>query len=169
MIELRKKYSNLFRNLPGNSDWEGSFYENLVENGIWDEVEFWKLHFDLIDIARDSDEKNIDRNISAAVMRIYVKIASLISAHFRQNDIFRIHGLSDSKISEYKERLDLAAIGAFSGEILEERRFDTMNPLLDLHSNPYIDANLLKAKLLGLGYTQNQVENFIDQVIDTDI
>jgi hypothetical protein len=127
---MDRDYVNLYRNLPGNPDWEGSFYERLVEYGIWDEAEFWKLHSDLIRVAQMNESQVIERDIATAVMRIYIKISSLISAHFRPNDIFSIEDLSEIQISGYKERLDLAVIGAFSGEILDERRFDLRNPFL---------------------------------------
>lgn len=123
-------YKDLFRNLPGNDDWEGSFYEKLVEYGIWDKTEFWKLHKDLIAVAKDLDSKKVERTVATAIVRLYVKIASLISSHFHENDIFKIKNLSNSEILEYNERLDLAIVGAFSGEILEEKRFDLKNPLL---------------------------------------
>jgi hypothetical protein len=122
--------ANLYRNLPGSQDWEGSFYERLVEYGVWDDAEFWKLHSDLIRIAQAIDGDTIEREIALAVMRLYIKISSLISAHFRPNDIYSIEDLSELQISARKERLDLAVIGVFSGEILGEERFDLRNPLL---------------------------------------
>lgn len=127
---MNKCYKNLFRSLPGNDSWEGSFYERLVEYGVWDDAEFWKLHSDLIHIAQTIDSDTIEREIALAVMRLYIKISSLISAHFRPNDVFCIEDLSELQISAYKERLDLAVIGVFSGEILGEERFDLRNPLL---------------------------------------
>lgn len=127
---MTRCYKNLFRNLPDSDDWEGSFYEQLVEYGIWDETEFWKLHKDLIVIANGLESRNLERAVATAVVRLYVKIASLISSHFHDNDIFKIQNLSSSEILEYNERLDLAVVGAFSGEILDENRFDLRNPLL---------------------------------------
>jgi hypothetical protein len=44
-------YSELVRNIPGNSNWEGSFYERLTEYGEWDSKSFWVLHLDLLNIA----------------------------------------------------------------------------------------------------------------------
>ncbi|MCP1575214.1 hypothetical protein J2S30_003593 [Herbaspirillum rubrisubalbicans] len=128
---MSRSYKHLFRNLPGSRNWEGSFYEKLVEYGIWDEYEFWKFHKDLIDIAKLIENRTVERDIATAVVVLYVKIASLISSHFNANDIFKIQNLSDSQILEFNERLDLAVVGAFSGEILEERRFDLRNPLLN--------------------------------------
>ena len=128
---MGQRYKNLFRNLPGNDSWEGSFYERLVEYGIWDEQEFWKFHKDLIDIAKLTKHRKVEWDIATAVVRLYVKIASLISSHFNANDIFKIQNLSDSEILEFYERLDLAVVGAFSGEILDESRFDLRNPFID--------------------------------------
>lgn len=129
--KMNKCYKNLFRSLPGNDSWEGSFYERLVEYGIWDEQEFWKFHKDLIDIAKLMNHRKVEWDIATAVVRLYVKIASLISSHFNANDIFKIQNLTDSELLEFYERLDLAVVGAFSGEILDESRFDLRNPLLD--------------------------------------
>lgn len=77
------------------------------------------------------NHRKVEWEIAMAVVRLYVKIASLISSHFNANDIFKIQNLTDSEILEFYERLDLAVVGAFSGEILDESRFDLRNPFID--------------------------------------
>ncbi len=129
-MDKSTEYLVLYRNIPGNDLWEGSFYEKLVEYGIWDENEFWKMHLDLIRIAKNSNGQMIDRDLSMAIVKIYVRVSSLIAAHFDAADIFVIRNLSHDQILGYGERLNLAVVGAFSSEVLDESYFDLQSPFL---------------------------------------
>lgn len=123
-------FSVIYRNLPGNPLWEGSFYEKLAEYGLWDEREFWRLHHDLIRVAKDIKGQEISKELSAAIVKIYIRISSLMAAHSDPMDGFSIKNLNHEQIISYKERLDIAVIGVFSGEILNEISFDLQNPFL---------------------------------------
>jgi len=84
-------HRELFRNLPGNSEWEGSFYESLTEYGVWKMDEFWRLHRDLVNIASSNRDKSlIDRDLASCVVTLHLKIQSLIAAHYNSSDIFKI-------------------------------------------------------------------------------
>ncbi|WP_343583469.1 Imm41 family immunity protein [Herbaspirillum sp.] len=129
-MENKSEYVDLYRNFPGSEKWEGSFYEKLAEYGIWDENEFWKLHLDLTHIGRSSNADNINKELSASIVKIYVRVSSLIIAHFDTADIFSIQNLSHAQILAYGERLNMAIIGIFSGEVLDESSFELKNPFI---------------------------------------
>lgn len=121
----------IFKNLPGNPEWEGSFCEKLTEYGIWDADEFWKLHFDLVQVAkRDNYSESIDRELALAVVTLYSKITNLISSHYNKNDIFKISNLTPDELLAYKERFDHSIIGVFSGEVIAESSYDLTNPMI---------------------------------------
>ncbi|NUU02826.1 Imm41 family immunity protein [Herbaspirillum robiniae] len=124
-------YENIFRNLPGSPNWEGSFYEQLAEFGKWDPDEFWKLHLDLISAAQiEAQSEAVDRALALAVVTLYSNISSLILANFNSNDGFEIANLSRDELRAFMERLEHAVHGVFSGEIIPERSYDLTNPLI---------------------------------------
>lgn len=122
----------IYQNTPGNDSWEGTFYERLVEYAYWDTQEFWRLHSALLDAAvLSARSEKIDRHLAECVIRIYSRVRGLVSAHFNANDFFKIQNLNDVEIHEFCERLDLAVIGVFSGEVLPESSFDLQNPMIE--------------------------------------
>jgi hypothetical protein len=121
----------IFRNLPANPDWEGSFYEQLTEHGDWNIVEFWKLHLDLVEVARSEDlSTGVSRELALAVATLFAKIKNLISAHYNVNDVFQINNLSADELFAFSERLEHAVLGVFSGQVLAESSYDLTSPLL---------------------------------------
>lgn len=121
----------IYRNVPENPEWIGSFYERLVEYGEWNIPEFWQLHHALIEAAIASRQsEKIDRMLALSVVKIHLRVSGAIAAHFDKNDVFNISNLSYDEIHEFKERLDLAVSGVFSGEIIPESSFDLKNPLM---------------------------------------
>ncbi len=123
--------SELERNIPGHRDWEGSFYENLTEYGEWNADAFWKLHLELTSIARGVDaESPVNRELSYMLLYLQQRVLNLISAHFNENDCFKINNLSNEKLFEFKERFEISILGVITGEILSESSFDLVNPLL---------------------------------------
>ncbi|MBV8622572.1 MAG: hypothetical protein JO174_03705 [Herbaspirillum sp.] len=127
---MKNKYSALYGNLPENDLWEGCFCEKLAEYGIWDENEFWKLHFDLTQIGIDEDDENISKDLAAVIVKTYVRISSLITAHFDEQDAFFISNLNRHQLQSFTERLNLATTAAFTGDVLDESSFDLKNPLI---------------------------------------
>lgn len=122
---------HVHRNLPGNPDWEGSFYERLAEYGEWDEAEFWLLHTELTQLARSLGAfREISKEIAHKLFKIYARVLGLISAHFDPNDLYVIEGIESSRLFAFKERLDSAFSGVFLGEIPPESSFTLKNPLL---------------------------------------
>jgi len=119
----------IYHNIPGNPQWRGSFYERLAEDGEWDIDEFWRLHFALIEAAKNpAASENINRSLALNVVQIHLRVSGLICAHFDNNDVFKIENLSREEIYAFKERLDLAVAGVFSGEVLPESSFDLKCP-----------------------------------------
>lgn len=124
-------HENLYRNLPGHPNWEGSFYEQLTEYGLWERDEFWKLHLDFISIALAlNTSSSIDRHLALCVVTLNQKINNLIAAHFNRNDVFKITNINQEEILKFTERLEHAVISVFSGDILPESAFDLTNPLI---------------------------------------
>ena len=124
------RFKTIYRNLPGHLEWEGSFYEILVEYGIWNEDEFWKLHHDLTMVAMENKGEKMDRILAAAIVKICLRVVNSIAAHYNDNDVFTIENLDDMQLIDFKERFEMAVMGAFSGEVLDESHFDLKNPLL---------------------------------------
>ena len=123
--------NELLRNLPGNTNWEGSFYERLTEYCKWDIAAFWKLHLDLLNIAKEtSNSKCIDRELALAVVTLKSKVSSLINSHYNKNDIFKIEDITPDELIDFTERFDQAILSVFSGEIIPETSFDLVNPLI---------------------------------------
>lgn len=121
----------IFKNLPSNPQWVGSFYEKLTEYGIWDADEFWKLHFDLVQVAkRDNYSESIDRELALAVITLYSKINNLIFSHYNKNDIFKISNLTSDELFAFQERFEHSIIGFFSGDVIAESSYDLTNPIL---------------------------------------
>jgi hypothetical protein len=124
-------YVQIFRNLPGNPGWEGSFYERLVEYGDWSIVEFWRLHFDLVSAARsEALSAGMSRELALAVATLFAKITNLVSAHYNVNDVFRIKNLSSDDLLAFTERLEHAVLGVFSGQVIAESSYELTSPLI---------------------------------------
>lgn len=125
-------YPELARNMPAHPEWEGSFYERLTEYGEWNEEVFWKLHLELIDVARKvNNQPLVDRQLMHMLVFIQQRVLNLVSAHFNSNDGFQISNLDVDLIREFRERFEMAIIGAVSGEVLPEASFDLKNPLIE--------------------------------------
>jgi hypothetical protein len=123
-------YEAIFRNLPGNSAWPGSFYERLVEHAIWDKEQFWTLHLALLCASRASDSReSINRELAWAVATIQSRVLGLVAAHYNQNDTFVITNLNPDELNAYIERFDHAILGVFSAEAVAESAYDLTNPL----------------------------------------
>ncbi|TMN68458.1 hypothetical protein CWB85_18465 [Pseudoalteromonas sp. S1727] len=124
-------HSELVRNIPGNSNWEGSFYERLTEYGEWDSKSFWVLHLDLLNIAKQQvTNQPVERELAYMLLLLQQKVLTLISAHFAKNDVFKIVNINTEQLYEYQERFKMAILGAISGEVLPESSFDLANPLV---------------------------------------
>ncbi|MFZ6643351.1 hypothetical protein ACO0LL_26755 [Undibacterium sp. TC4M20W] len=132
-------FEDICRNLPGNTNWPGSFYEQLAEHGIWNTKEFWLLHRDLVLAANKlRDVGSVDKQFALTIVRLQATVDRLFSAHFDENDVFKILAidnelgtvLNSDELHAFKERFDLAVTGVFSGEIFPEYAFELVNPLL---------------------------------------
>ena len=124
-------HSELKRNIPGSPNWEGSFYERLTEYGEWDSKSFWVLHLELLSVAKQqNDNLPVERDFAYMLLYLQQRVLSLISAHFTKNDVFEISNVNVKQLYEFKERFEMAILGAISGEALPEASFDLENPLV---------------------------------------
>ena len=124
-------HSELKRNIPGNTRWEGSFYERLTEYGEWDSESFWALHLDLVEIAKHQNTNlPVERELAYMLLYLQQRVLNLISAHFNKNDAFEIRNINSGQLYEFKERFEMDILGAISGETLSEQSFDLVNPLI---------------------------------------
>jgi len=124
-------YFQILKNLPGNPEWEGSFYEKLTEYGVWDADEFWKLELDLINAAKVNRESEVmDKKLVLGVATLHSKIYNLIAAHYNKNDIFKIRNLTPDELIAFTERFQNSMLGVFSGEVIPESSYDLVNPLI---------------------------------------
>ena len=117
--------------MPGHPNWEGSFYERLTEYGEWNAEAFWRLHLELLNIAKSANpETPIDRNLAHMLLYIQQRVFSLISSHFNQNDIYKINNVNEEMLHEFMERFEMAVLGAITSEVLPESSFNLVNPLV---------------------------------------
>lgn len=124
-------YAQIFKNLPGHPDWEGSFYERLTEYGDWDFAEFWKLHLDLVEAACfEARSEVVSRELALAVTTLHSKVLNLISAHYNVRDGFLINNLSPDELIAFTERFEHAVLAVFSGEVIAESSYDLINPFV---------------------------------------
>ncbi|KGJ86387.1 hypothetical protein ND2E_0953 [Colwellia psychrerythraea] len=124
-------HSELDRNILGNPDWERSFDERLTEYGEWDSKLFWLLHLERLNIAKQQNTAlPFERNLVYSLLKLQQKVLTLISAHFTKNDVFEIRNITTDKLYEFKERFEMAILGAISGVVLLESSFDLANPLV---------------------------------------
>ncbi|TQF70040.1 Imm41 family immunity protein [Pseudoalteromonas luteoviolacea] len=124
-------YSELIRNIPGSSNWVGSFYERLIEYGEWDSSAFWELHLDLLNIAKQQVmNEPVERELVYMLLKLQQNVLNLICAHFAEEDVFEICNINNEQLYEFSERFKMAILAAISGEILPESSFDLTNPLI---------------------------------------
>jgi len=123
--------AEILRNLPGNPNWEGSFYERLSQHGFWDVAEFWKLHLALVVSATDFAAcTHIGRPLAAGVATLQARISNLIAAHYNAHDAFQISNLTAAELNAFSERFEHAVLAVFSGAVLPESSYDLVNPLV---------------------------------------
>jgi len=123
--------AEILRNLPGNANWEGSFYERLSEHGVWDAAEFWKLHLALVITATNfAAHAQISRPLASSVATLQARVSNLIAAHYDANDAFQIHNLTAAELNAFSERFEHAVLSVFSGAVLPESSYELVNPLV---------------------------------------
>ena len=124
-------FDELQRNLPGNPNWEGSFYEQLTEHAVWDVDAFWQLHLYLVQsAAAQSGSGLVNRDLALAIVTLQGKVMTLVSAHYDANDVFKIRNIHPETLHSFVERFQHAMLAVISGEVLPESSYDLVNPLL---------------------------------------
>lgn len=121
----------LEKNLPSHPNWSDSFYGKLAEEGEWDVEAFWRLHLDLLNIAKGvQNEKFIARDLVCALVYIQNGVLDAIAYNSSKRDIFNIRNIDENSIMQFKERFSNAMISICTGDIPPEASFDLVNPLL---------------------------------------
>jgi hypothetical protein len=124
-------YLELMKNLPSHPDWCSSFYGKLAEDGEWNVDAFWRLHVDLLQIAKDfHNEECISRELLYALIYVQNGVLNSIVYNLSKKDAFKIINIDENSIMKFKERFDSAMICIGAGDILPETSFDLVNPLL---------------------------------------
>ncbi|MCX7553110.1 Imm41 family immunity protein [Marinicella sp. S1101] len=125
--------TEIFRNMPGDGsdEWEKTFFGFLSEFGDWHVEKFWVFHKALIDIGKKVDKKgSVDRELSYALLYIQDSVLTHIASHFDPAIDWQFTSIAGEEIYGFKERFELAILGAISGEVIPETSFDLINPLI---------------------------------------
>jgi len=108
-------HPELNKNIPGNPDWIGSFYETLTEYGEWDSEKYQILLNALKELSENNKEqKTIDRELTKTLLILQAKVLNLISSHFDENDIYKISNLNTDEILDKKEEFELTVLSIVS-------------------------------------------------------
>lgn len=109
---------------------EGSFVYYLHEESKFDKVSFWEYYNCLRELALQSIDKDIDRDVSTKINFTYRYILESILYHFAPDDLYRIKRFPGKKYNLYLERLRFAVDSYFSGNKIDESTFgnEIMNP-----------------------------------------
>ena len=111
--------------------WIGSFFEKLIEYGVWDEDEFWKLHKNLVGIAVAlKNDVTVEKSLLSLLLRIQKCLNDYLIYHLDKESSYSIKNVSTEKLFQFIERFDSAIISIGTGEIIPEVSFDLKNPLL---------------------------------------
>lgn len=110
---------------------EHSFLRILHEDETWNHEKYWELDHAMVVCAKNNREQTqLNRELCAVAARIYINILGLVSAHYDENDFFRIKNLSDEEVFDFREKTELRFEHFYSGEVLTERLFRQKNPLI---------------------------------------
>lgn len=95
---------------------EESFMAVFHKQNIWNDDEYFKLeNFLYEESAKYSGQPNIPREIFWPVVHIFSYLLSSISCHFDTNDAFEMKNVSQDKLYQRRERLQLVFEGFFKG------------------------------------------------------
>lgn len=122
----------ILRNFPHCEEYrDDSFVGIWHEEGLFNEMEYWKLDKEIFDLSVLYCSENIPREIAWPLTRIFSYIMMSIQAHYNPNDGFQVENLDDLQMFEFRERLQLVIEGFFKGKMPKNKDFDLVNPLLD--------------------------------------
>jgi len=108
--------SELKRNMPGQAMWEGSFYEALIENAIWNTEAFDQLHTELLDIAKAvKPNEPVNRELATMILFLQQRVSMLVAAHYNIDDVYKISNLSNDDLLDFKEQFDIAIASSITG------------------------------------------------------
>lgn len=122
----------LLSNFPHCSDFSNdSFLGILNESCIWDKNKYWELDKEIYDLSREFAGKDIPRDVSWPITRIFSFLMMSIQAHYNEHDGFEIKNLDELAVSDWRERLQLVVEGFFRDKMPNNTDFELVNPLLE--------------------------------------
>ncbi|MGG0656924.1 hypothetical protein [Rummeliibacillus pycnus] len=110
---------------------EGSFIYFLHEECKFNKSAFWDYYNCIIDLTNETlIQDNLDKELSVMLSKTYVFIMRSLLWHFHPKDMYKVKGVPKNKLSLYIERLEIAYLGYFKGEVFKEELHDEnlMNP-----------------------------------------
>jgi len=124
---LEQAIEILLKNCPSSSKWsEESFLGVLEDEGRWIPTKYWELEFALYSLGGG----NVDKQLLAAVFKIYSRLKRLFSSNRDPNDIYKFDGLDNESAEELEERIELVFEGVFLEKMPHQDLFSSVNPLL---------------------------------------
>ena len=126
-------HTELTRNVPGNPDWIGSFYETLSEHGVWNENEYRVLIRELQSLADKNKDKN-DGHIVVSRLNTFAVLAKVKNgqafevssrencAFLRKNRLLRI--VSPEKQKMRIRRISVDAENPCTGKVRAKNAYD---------------------------------------------
>jgi hypothetical protein len=113
-------------------DWEGSFSERLYEYCEWNQDEFWKLHEELTEVAKGYRELlHFPKELMGRILGIQRSIYSIMIAHYNENDVVKLTGITEDKFEQFIQRFEDVMIGLHTGIIYDESNYKLKNPLIE--------------------------------------
>ena len=117
----------VLENISTSAEWrERSFVGDLEERGEWSYSEYWRLELALYCLAISAPE----RELYAAIFKVFVRLSQLISAHLDADDVFVIKHMTRVEVLSLQERVGLVFQGVFEGRMPERKQLFPRNPWL---------------------------------------
>ena len=104
---------------------KGSFIYFLHEECKFNKSAFWDYYNSIVDLtSKTLIQDNLDRELSVMLSETYVFIMKSLLWHFHPKDMYKVKGVPKNKLHLYIERLEIAYLGYFKGEVFKEELYD---------------------------------------------
>ncbi|HWL23702.1 MAG TPA: Imm41 family immunity protein [Ureibacillus sp.] len=104
---------------------EGSFIYSLHEECKFEKSAFWDYYNSIVDLTKDTlSQDSLDREISLMLSKTYAFIMRSLLWHFHPKDLYKVKGVPKNKLHLYIERLEIAYLGYFKGDVFKEELHD---------------------------------------------
>ncbi|MBM7608777.1 hypothetical protein JOD29_002024 [Lysinibacillus composti] len=104
---------------------EGSFIYSLHEECKFNKSAFWDYYNSIVDLTNETLlQDSLDQELSLMLSTTYVFIMRSLLWHFHPKDMYKVKGVPKNKLNLYIERLEIAYLGYFKGEVFKEELHD---------------------------------------------